>query len=268
MKSWKQLLGALEPAQRAPMEVRNAVLDAIGGLVEPLGDGRRGLIHNRILVRLLSPDQGRRALLQSVLDAEPGLQQAVRSHLEARGEFVPADLVVEISTDTAGVQEGPGASEFEIVPSIEKRAIAEPARGEVTVARAARPTAKLVVFSGSNVNQEFEITTDVINIGRVPEVRGSDHRPLRRNQVHFDGREASVSRQHAHIRYDSETGEFRVYDDRSARGTRLFSNGTPIDVPAGRSRGEVLHSGDEIYFGSVGVRFEIVEPATGSETGV
>lgn len=264
MKNWKELLSALEPAQRAPMEVRNAVLEAISDLVEPLGDGRRGLIHNRILVRLLSADEGRRALLESVLNLEPGLCEALRSQLKARGEFVPTDLAIEISTASPAAAVNSNTVEFEIVPSIEKRTAPNAPPGEVPLARAARPRARLIVFSGIGANQEFEINTDTVNIGRVQEVRGADHRPVRRNHLHFTGQETCVSRQHAHIRYDAASGEFRVYDDSSARGTRLFSNGAPIDVPAGRSRGEVLHSGDEIYFGSVGVRFEILESTPGS----
>jgi hypothetical protein len=205
-------------------------------------------------------DEGRRALLESVLNAEPGLREAVRSQLEARGEFAPADLSIEISTASAGASGTLNTLEFEIVPSIEKRPTPNVApAGEVPVAHTVRPKAKLIVFSARGANQEFEVGSDVVNVGRVQEVRGSDHRPLRRNHLHFAGQEPSVSRQHAHIRYDPESGEFRIFDDRSARGTRLFSNGSPIDVPAGRSRGEVLHSGDEIYFGSVGVRFEIIE---------
>jgi predicted component of type VI protein secretion system len=102
-----------------------------------------------------------------------------------------------------------------------------------------------------------EISTDVVNIGRFDEVRGRDHRPVRRNHLHFGDAEPSVSRQHAHIRYVADSGEFRIFDDRSARGTRLFSNGEAIDVPPGRSRGARLHSGDEIHFGTVGVRFEM-----------
>jgi hypothetical protein len=249
MKSWKDLLGAVEPAEREPIEVRNAVLDAIEALVQPLGDGRRALVHNRIRVWLLSSDEKRRALLAAVLTAEPGLTELAANRLKAGGCEVPRDLVIEISADRPAA---PVAGDFEVVPLLID------ARGEPPrAARNLRPGARLCIFAGSGPIHELEIGTDVVNVGRVEEVRGRDHRPVRRNHLYFADEETSVSRQHAHIRYDAETGEFRIFDDRSARGTRLFSNGMPIDVPAGRGRGEVLHSGDEIYFGSVGVRFEI-----------
>ncbi len=252
MKTWKDLLGALEPREREPLEIRTAVLDAIEELAQPLGGGRRGLVHNRVTVKLLSADPARRDLLHAVLTAEPGLLEAVTSRLEAAGCSVPLDLTVEAVKD-APAHPGAAGAEFELAASIEKPAAAR--RDPAAPARAARPGAKLIVFSGAGA-AEFEITSDVVNIGRVQEVRGKDHRPVRRNHLFFTEAETGVSRQHAHIRYDSETGEFRIFDDRSARGTRLFSRGEAIDVPPGRGRGELLHSGDEIYFGSVGVRFE------------
>jgi hypothetical protein len=255
MKGWKEFLGAVEPAEREPIEVRNAVLEAIEGLVQPLGDGRRALMHNRIRIRLLSMDEKRRALLAAVLTAEPGLRELVAKRLKAGSCVVPRDLTIEISTDPPAA---PAVGDFEVVPSIDGGVEPPPA------ARRPRPEAKLCVFAGSGPIQELEIGTDVVNVGRVKEVRGRDHRPVRRNHLYFAEEEASVSRQHAHIRYDAGTGEFRIFDDRSARGTRLFSNGKPIDVPAGRGRGEVLHSGDEIYFGTVGVRFEIVRELRGT----
>ncbi len=256
MKKWKELLGALEPHEREPLEVRSAVIAAIEELAQPLGDGRRGLLHNRITARLLSADPARRDLLHAVLTAEPGLLEAVTTRFEAIGCALPPDLRIEVVKD-APTPAGATAIDFDLVSSIEK--VAVPGREPTAQQRTPRPNARLCVFSGTAAPIDFNITTDVVNIGRVQEVRGKDHRPVRRNHLFFTDAETSVSRQHAHIRYEHETGEFRIFDDRSARGTRLFSNGEPIDVAPGRGRGELLHSGDEIYFGSVGVRFEIVE---------
>ncbi len=242
MKNWKQFLGALQPAEREPLEVRNAILEAIEALVQPLGGGRRGLVHNRIAVRLLTPADARRAVIKAVL---ADLPEAARTRLEAGGCSVPADLAIEVSESPSPA----ATSDFELVPSIESSAAAprEPQRR--------RPRATLTLPDGT----VFEIASDVVNVGRVQEVRGSDHLPVRRNHLYFGESAAGVSRRHAHIRYDPAAGEFRLFDDRSARGTRLFSNGEPIDVPPGRGRGELLHSGDEIYFGPVCVRFDILD---------
>ncbi len=249
MRKLKDLLSALEPAQREPIEVRNAVLDAIQELTQPLGDGRRGLVHNRIEVRLLCADASRRDLLHAVLTADPGLAEAVTGRLQACGCAVPEDLAVEATKDSPVAS---SQADFDIVPSLEKkRSQAATAKEEQPLDR---PSARLVFIEG---NKEVAIETDVFNVGRVPEVRGKDQRPVRRNHLYFTEQETSVSRQHAHIRYDRASGEFRIFDDRSARGTRLFSSGEPVDVAPGRGRGELLHSGDEVYFGSVGLRFEI-----------
>jgi pSer/pThr/pTyr-binding forkhead associated (FHA) protein len=63
-----------------------------------------------------------------------------------------------------------------------------------------------------------------------------------------------VSRKHAHIRFDGS--EYRLCDDSSEYGTRVFRDGRSIDVPPGNRRGEKLRSGDEIYVGRACLRFE------------
>ena len=64
----------------------------------------------------------------------------------------------------------------------------------------------------------------------------------------------TVSRRHAHIRL--EGGEYRICDDESEFGTRVFRDGRAIEVPAGNRRGEKLRPGDEIYLGRACLRFD------------
>jgi hypothetical protein len=248
MKNLKQLLGALKPEQLEPLEIRQAILDEIAALAQPLGDGRRGLVHNRILVRLRCADEARRSTIEGVLAGEEGFPEEVTRHLAERGCAVPAGLTIAIE---AGEPIAGAAREYEVIAKRDSGRAATPEARQRT-----RPRAKLVMLADST---EVEISRNPFFIGRVAEVREKDHRIVRRNQLSFGDAEASVSRAHAHIRYSPETGQFRIFDDRSARGTRLLSDGQPIDVTPGRSRGEQLRSGDELYFGSVGVRFEICE---------
>ena len=63
----------------------------------------------------------------------------------------------------------------------------------------------------------------------------------------------SVSRRHAHIRHEPQTGEFRLYDDRSAQGTGVLRGGKTIAVPPG-TRGIRLQPGDEIVLGEAKLR--------------
>ncbi len=229
-------------------------------MVQPLGDGRRGLVHNRIAVRLISADEARRGLLAGALTAEDGLRPAVQRRLRAKECSVPPDLAIEVRCE-----EDPALTssqrDYELVASFEGPAA--PADTSDSAAEPApprsRPKARLVLLEGEGPVREVEITKDVFNIGRIRDVREKDQRPARRNDFYFGEAQMNVSRRHAHIRYYPETGQFRIFDDRSARGTRLFSGGEPIDVPSGRVRGELLRSGDEIYFGSIAVRFEILE---------
>jgi len=65
----------------------------------------------------------------------------------------------------------------------------------------------------------------------------------------------TVSRAQAHILRTS-AGEYRLFDDRSSHGTRIFREGRTIALPSGSPRGVKLQPGDEIYFGQACVRFE------------
>jgi hypothetical protein len=71
-----------------------------------------------------------------------------------------------------------------------------------------------------------------------------------------DEANATVSRAHAHIRFERESGEYRICDDESEYGTRIFRDGKSIEIPAGNRRGERLRAGDEIYLGRACLRFE------------
>jgi pSer/pThr/pTyr-binding forkhead associated (FHA) protein len=83
---------------------------------------------------------------------------------------------------------------------------------------------------------------------------------IRRNDVVFeegaDEVNATVSRGHAHIRRDPAAAGYRICDDASEYGTRIFRGGRSIDVPPG-ARGERLRPGDEIYLGRACLRFEL-----------
>lgn len=90
-----------------------------------------------------------------------------------------------------------------------------------------------------------------------------DKRVIRRNDLVFpeqaDPINLTVSRAHAHIKFEDKEGVFRLFDDQSAYGTRIFRDGTNIDVYSTNSRGNRLVAGDEIYFGQACVHFEVGE---------
>jgi pSer/pThr/pTyr-binding forkhead associated (FHA) protein len=118
--------------------------------------------------------------------------------------------------------------------------------------------ARLTVIHGKAREAVYTLDKTRINIGRLAELTDAEHRVIRRNDVVFeegaDEANATVSRKHAHIR--REAGEYRICDDSSEFGTRIFRDGRALEVPAGNPRGERLRPGDEIYLGRACVRFE------------
>jgi len=118
--------------------------------------------------------------------------------------------------------------------------------------------ARLIAVKGKTDRDEYQLIKARTNIGRVAELTDTDERVVRRNDVVFeDGAgdvNATVSRKHAHI--DLSDGAYRVCDDGSEFGTRVFRDGRQIEVPAGNRRGERLRPGDEIYLGRACLRFE------------
>jgi len=160
----------------------------------------------------------------------------VRKALEGAGCELPRGFSVEVKTAELGDRA------FEISCG--------------TAVPAALTTASLVVVKGKAESDLFSISKPRTNIGRLAELTDRQSRVVRRNDVVFleggDQANATVSRQHAHIQLAA--GEYRIADDGSEFGTRIFRDGRSIDVPAG-NRGEKLCPGDEIQLGRACLRF-------------
>jgi len=223
--------------------VHRAILAEVEQRVQTVHRGERIFPYNHLRVRLVSPDAARRALFEAALGGETGrLEQDVRDCLEGAGCEIPARFKLEIET----AESGPKG--FEIF-----------CENEAAV-RPAAPSGKLRVVCGKANAELFALDRRRINIGRKAELTDSLQRVIRRNDVVFEeGVEevnATVSRGHAHVRLDAGTGEYRICDDGSEYGTRIFRDGRSIEVPTGGTRGERLRSGDEIYLGRACVRFE------------
>ena len=109
---------------------------------------------------------------------------------------------------------------------------------------------------------EFILDQPLINLGRDHEVVDTSGRVIRRNDLFFPETEfansTTVSRTHAHLRFDSATGEWRIFDDGSSLGTSLFRDGRVIQIPGHASRGVALRHGDEINLGQVRLHFDLL----------
>ena len=123
--------------------------------------------------------------------------------------------------------------------------------------------ARLVVLKGDANAAELAIEKPRVHIGRDVDVYRNGG-IFRRNDLAFSEESEenrSVSREHAHIDYDKNTGEYRLFNDRwYARGTdcgtRIVRNGVSLEVHRD-TRGTRLESGDEIHFGRAVVVFTL-----------
>jgi hypothetical protein len=221
--------------------VHRAILEEIETQIQTVARGKRVFPYARLAVTLVSPDADRRALLQAAFGEGGRLESDIRQALEGAECEVPRGFAVGVRTAETGEQA------FEIEYGVKAPAGQEPA-----------PLGRLVILKGKAEQPEYTLEKARTNIGRMAELTDPEQRVVRRNDVVFDegGDEANatVSRRHAHVRL--EAGEFRICDDESEFGTRVFRDGRPIEVPAGNRRGEKLRPGDEIYLGRACLRFE------------
>lgn len=246
---------AFGPAQSDELLlVHRAILEEIEGRIQIVQRGRRLFPYNWLRVRLVSPDAARRALFQAAFARERRLENDIRESLKGAGCDVPAGFAVDVETAAEG------ARGFEIEYLIRE---APPAPAPAPVAapepKPVSAPGRLVVVRGKAGQETYPVNKPRTNLGRMHELTDSRQRIVRRNDVVFaedDEANATVSRAHAHIRFNAAADEYRLCDDESEFGTRIFREGRSIEVPAGNRRGERLRAGDEIYLGQVCLRFE------------
>ncbi len=218
--------------------VHRAILEEIESRVQIVARGKRIFPYPRLAVTLVSPDAARRALYLAAFGDR--LATEIAETLRSAGCEVPRGFAVDVQTAETGPQ--PFLIEYRTEP-----AAAQP-----------RAPGRLTVVRGKAQQDAYLLDGPRLNIGRLAELADAEQRVLRRNDIVFqegaDEANATVSRRHAHLRRDG--AEYRICDDGSEFGTRVFRDGRSIEVPPGNRRGEKLRSGDEIYLGRACVRFE------------
>lgn len=254
----ERLFGAAESNEL--LLTHRAVLDEIETKIETLARGRRIFPYAHVTVTMISPDANRRAMLETAFGER--LEADVREALATAGCEVPHDFSIEVRSAEAGPH--PFEIVYAVAPAPRASSEAAPAppsdeAGASPLTHNAPPKpARLVAVKGKTEQPEYELAGRRVNIGRLAELTDSEHRVIRRNTIVFeegaDEASSTVSRKHAHIRF--EEGEYRLCDDESEFGTRVFRDGRQIEVPPGNRRGERLRPGDEIYLGRACLRFE------------
>jgi len=233
--------------------VHRAILEEIETKIQTAARGRRVFPYPRIVVTLIAADADKRALFQTAFSEGNRLENDIREALELAHCDIPRGFHAEVRTAEGGLG---GAGDSPATPrafsiAYETEPIAVPAAAPLALAR-------LVVVRGKAGLPGYELARARTNIGRMAELVDASQRVIRRNDIVFedgaDDANATVSRGHAHIRH--EAGEYRICDDESEYGTRVFRDGRSIEVPRGNRRGEKLRPDDEIYLGRACVRFE------------
>jgi len=244
-QKWTQK--AFGPAQSDELLiVHHAVLEEVASKIRTVSRGKQVFPFNRLLVRFASPDAAQRAILEGAFAENRRLESDIRECLTSADCELPAGFSVDINVAETGRQP------FDIL--FENRS--------TPPQPAATPTpARLIVLRGKANLESFQLERPRTNIGRLAELTDSRQRVVRRNDIVFeegaDEANASVSRSHAHIRFDRQAADYRICDDASEYGTRIFRDGRSIEVPSGSARGERLSDGDEIYLGRACFRFEV-----------
>lgn len=235
-----------QDGSRELLEIERAILDEIESRVQAVGRRKRSLPFNHLTIKIPEPDRDRRAILEMAFQDDKSLEKDIRERLMQAGSDAPPGFQVNVIITDQDVPESAGKG----------YAITYGRQSTSTSA----PHAQLTVIRGQAVQATYALQKSRINIGRLAEVLDREQSVKRRNDVVFldtdDPANQTVSREHAHIQLDAASGEFRLYDDHSVHGTRLFRDGRPIEISAGNSRGVKLISGDEIFLGQAGLRFE------------
>lgn len=238
---------------REPLEIVHAIVDAVAREIQSSGRGKFAFPFTSIQVSVLAASREIRDRLHTVLEGESGVRRRIEDKLRSSG-CSASDVAVTISY-AGRAQAHWRDPEFHI-----KFARVDVPTLPSDVAPAAPPRLEVTVSRGTAARRTYVLAAERIDLGRCAEVKDSDGRLLRTNDIAFvEGAgevNHSVSRQHAHIARQPGSQELRLYDDGSAHGTHIVRDGRTVRVTRG-SRGVRLESGDEIGLGDARLRIRI-----------
>jgi len=244
--------GGDEPEAREAIELYRDAIDQIAARVTSGKRGEKVFAFNRVTIELKAESAERRAVLETLFDAKQ-MGEDIQSTLSEERVAPPSDLTVFVHY--------PPDAQTELKVTCERADAPVPA-AVVKEAIALKPGI-LQAILGTPSEPEYALTQPLVNLGREQEVVDTQGRVMRRNDLWFSDRthqaNTSVSRSHAHIKFDTSTGDWRIFDDGSSLGTSLFREGKRIDIPQHGARGVALKPGDEINLGQVRLRFGLTK---------
>jgi hypothetical protein len=244
--------------RRHPLELYGDILDEIENASEPGARGGRIFPYNAITVILPTTDPHHRATAEAVFAEAPPLEERVRTRLRQAGCTNVDGVGLTLKFVDGNSAEWTGR-DYHI--QLKRRATPRAATQPANSPAAALQELRIIVIAGSAERPRYSFGLPRINLGRLTDVVDRQQRIVRQNHVAFrdgdDDVSQSVSRTHAHIRFESTTGEAHLHDDGSTHGTRVVRAGRTIDVPRGGGRGLKLRNGDELLLGQARVRVEL-----------
>src|SRR5579864_1009539 len=184
-------------------EIRLAVLEKVFKQGRQVG-GRILFPYNLVTIHVLGASEDEAAFLTGEF-LKGYFEQEIRKSLTRANFRFPEDLEVEFSASG----ELPDAKE-------EWLRVETQSRPRPEVAPPPRKIGKLTVIRGTATVSEVSLNKARTNIGRTVEVYRAQG-PSRRNDLAFTEENeinSTVSREHAHILYFKNTGEYRLYNDR------------------------------------------------------
>ncbi len=237
-----------------PLDVKRAIVEAVEQQLEPAGAGRRVLPGDGVLVKLLAEQAEARRALEAVL---ADVRDTIATRLQELQCSVPRRFAVDVSyVRRAPADWAPGQRLSVTLAQSAARRVANDGDADL----ATLPALAIDVVRGQTDQQQFTFAEPVVRIGRSSDPTDERGRP-RFNHIAFlendSAENRTVTRGHALIRYHAATGEYRLFDEGSANGTRVVRSGEVIDVPKRDPVGLALRSGDEVQLGKAAIRVRI-----------
>jgi len=233
-----------------PSAVRKEIVDQLMSKVVA-GVNGRSFPFGRVVISLQPRTASQHAAFEEAFIREDALNKHLQQALKDMQVQYPKEFQARVDLREASNPEGTGPW-----PAFEVDYI------RLNVLRLEDvPEVKLVVTQGAAERQSYSLKKDRVLIGRPAEVVDREGRIVRKNDIVFleteDEIGASVGSAHARIWYDTEKRGFWIMDEGSRYGTRIMRGGVVVEVPGGDPAGVQLQSGDDLYFGQAGLRFEL-----------
>jgi hypothetical protein len=256
MEKWieDKIIGGLPGGNRPleTLEIRKAILKEISERIERLNYDRQTFPFNQLSIFILAVDEDRQAILDDAFVAQEKLKKEIIKQLSEAKCEIPEGLHITVEL-TGKSEENWLHTAFHIIYKRRKTA---------SIAVAHNWIVRLKLEKGFAREVQYTLTEATTYLGREASDDADSSVPIRHNTFSFlennDAINESVSNKHAHIKRDSQTGDYLIFDDRSLNGTRILRNAQNIAIYPNR-RGVALCNGDKIYLGKACLAVEIAE---------